>query len=186
MWVPPPPPCNLPPLAFSHPAPGDRDFHVFLGNIYCAGLCCPCALHMALHCVPITSNQSPVSILWCSFSKGAAWVCCVAISDPKCFLPLTVYGTTHAHLVHMCWPLSWALHQMGHKFATFGTYALVGSLRWDHESTQLSRLEAVFSLLASMESTAVCLEIPLQSPPPHPGDRRKPTWEIVRGAWGTF
>ena len=30
-----------------------------------------------------------------------------------------MYGTTHAHLVHMCWPLSWALHQMGHSFATF-------------------------------------------------------------------
>ena len=24
----------------------------------------------------------------------------------------------------------WALHQMGHSFATFGTYTLVGSLRW--------------------------------------------------------
>ena len=34
-----------------------------------------------------------------------------------------MYGTTHAHLVHMCWPLLWALHQMGHSFATFGTYA---------------------------------------------------------------
>ena len=30
-----------------------------------------------------------------------------------------MYGTTHAYLVHMCWPLSWALHQMGHSFATF-------------------------------------------------------------------
>ena len=49
---------------------------------------------------------------------------------------MTVYGTTHAHLVHMCGPMSWALHQMGHSFATFGTYTLVGSLRWvmSHES----------------------------------------------------
>ena len=31
-----------------------------------------------------------------------------------------MYGTTHTHLVHMSWPLSWALHQMGHNFATFG------------------------------------------------------------------
>ena len=43
---------------------------------------------------------------------------------------MTVYGTTHAHLVHMCWPLLWALHQMGHSFITLGTYALVGSLQW--------------------------------------------------------
>ena len=45
-------------------------------------------------------------------------------------LPLTVYGTTHAHLVHMCWPLLWGLHQMGHSFATCSTYALGGSLKW--------------------------------------------------------
>ena len=43
---------------------------------------------------------------------------------------MTMYGTTHAHLVHMCWPLLWGLRQMGRSFATFGTYALVGSLRW--------------------------------------------------------
>ena len=44
-------------------------------------------------------------------------------SDPRCVLP---YGTTHAHLVHMCWPLLWGLRQMGRSFATLGTYALVG------------------------------------------------------------
>ena len=37
-----------------------------------------------------------------------------------------MHGTTHAHLVHMCWPLSWALHQMGHSFATFGASKEVG------------------------------------------------------------
>ena len=60
----------------------------------------------------------------------------------------------------------------------------------DHESAQVSRLEAVavespkcvtkcrstkvashvFSLLASVEGTTVCLEIPLQCPPPPPRD----------------
>ena len=35
-----------------------------------------------------------------------------------------------SHLVHMCWPLLWGLHQMGCCFATFCTYALVGSLKW--------------------------------------------------------
>ena len=65
----PAPPLQSPtPLAISHPLqspppPGDRHFHVFLVNIYCAGLCCPSALHMALHCFPITSDQSPVCIL---------------------------------------------------------------------------------------------------------------------------
>ena len=54
------------------------------------------------------------------------WLCCVATSDPRCFLPVTMYGTTHAHLVHMCWPLSWALDQMGHSFATFGASKEVG------------------------------------------------------------
>ena len=54
----------------------------------------------------------------------------------------------------------------------------------------------VFSLLASVEGTTVCLEIPLQSPPPpgdrhlatvsppHPGDRRVLTREFARGAGG--
>ena len=56
----------------------------------------------------------------------------------------------------------------------------------------------VFSLLASVEGTTVCLEIPLQSPPPpgdchlatvsppHPGDRRALTWEFARGAGATL
>ena len=56
--------------------------------------------------------------MWCSFP------------DPRCFLLVTVYGTTHAHLVHICWPLLWGLHQMGRNFATFGTYALLGSFKW--------------------------------------------------------
>ena len=38
---PPPPPCKLPPLAIPPSHPGDRHFHVFLVNMYCAGLCCP-------------------------------------------------------------------------------------------------------------------------------------------------
>ena len=45
-----PPPCKPPPFAISPPHPGDRHFHVFLVNMYCAGLCCPSALRMALHC----------------------------------------------------------------------------------------------------------------------------------------
>ena len=55
----------------------------------------------------------------------------------------------------------------------------------------------VFSLLASVEGTTVCLEIPLQSPPPgdrhlvtvsppHPGDRRALPRDFARGAGGTI
>ena len=56
----------------------------------------------------------------------------------------------------------------------------------------------MFSLLALVEGTTVCLEIPLQSPPPppgdrhlatvsppHPGDRRALTREFARGGKGT-
>ena len=53
----------LPPPLQSPPHPGDRHFHVFLVNMYCAFLCCPSALHMALHCFPITSNQATVCVL---------------------------------------------------------------------------------------------------------------------------
>ena len=93
-------------------------------------------------------------------------------------LPVTVYGTTHAHLVHMCWPLLWGLHQMGCSFATCGTYTLVGSIKWimrvlNSEGcggciTQVA--SPVFCLLASVEGTTVCVEIPLQSPPPPGGE----------------
>ena len=59
----PPPPYKLPPLAISQPPPRDYHFHVSLINMYCAGLCCPSALRMALHCFPITSNEAPVYVL---------------------------------------------------------------------------------------------------------------------------
>ena len=59
---PPPPLANTHPLQ-SPPPPGDHHFHVFLVNMYCAGLCCPSALRMALHCFPITTNQAHVCVL---------------------------------------------------------------------------------------------------------------------------
>ena len=43
-----------------------------------------------------------------------------------------MYGTTHTHLVHMCWPLLWGLRQMGRNFATFGTYGPHGVTPVDH------------------------------------------------------
>ena len=58
----PPPLAKSPPLQ-SPPPPGHRHFHVFLVNMNCAGLCCPSALRMALHCFPITTNQAPVYVL---------------------------------------------------------------------------------------------------------------------------
>ena len=70
----PPPPCSLPP-----PNPGDRHFHVFLVNMYCAGLCCPSALRMALHCFPITSNQAPVCVFCDILSPEALYGCVVLL-----------------------------------------------------------------------------------------------------------
>ena len=55
--------ANSPPLQSPPPHSGDRHFHVFLVNMYCAGLCCPSGLPMALHCFPITTNQAPVCLL---------------------------------------------------------------------------------------------------------------------------
>ena len=67
-WYPPPPlqsppPCKVP------PPPGHRHFHLFLVNMNCAGLCCPSALRMALHCFPSTTNQAKIKNSWCT-SRG--------------------------------------------------------------------------------------------------------------------
>ena len=84
---------------------------------------------------------------------------------PKMFSPpVTVYGTTHAHLVHMYWPLLWGLHQMGRSFATFGTYALVGSLQW------------IMRVLNG---------IPLQSPAPPGGRLSRARGGYFKGGGGT-
>ena len=171
MYIITPPP---PPLAISTPAGGDRHFTVLRGNIDCGGLCSPSVAHTFLHCFPISSNFKSVTCAYSvifSLQRRCAG-CCVPFSDPRCFLPVTVYGTTHAHLLRMSWPLLWGLHQMGCSFATCGTYALVG-----HESAQLSRLEAV--VVASPKSLHLCsvslhqwrvpqfaLKYPCNPPPP--------------------
>ena len=102
-----------------------------------------CHAHMlALLCYyfnSVTCVYSVISSLqrWCTR-------CRVPFSDAGCCLPVTVYHS-HAHLVHMCWQLLWGLHQMGRRCATFGTYALVGSLKWimrvlNSQSSRLRRL----------------------------------------------
>ena len=148
-------------------------------------------------------------------------MCCVATSDPRCFLPVTMYGTTHAHLVHMCWPLLWGLllgqcntPRACHANRACATIQSVlfsypevlyrsfgSSITFVLDETHWHRINAkfaphVFSLLASVEGTTVCLEIPLQSPPPpghrhlvtvsppHPGDRRALPRDFARGGGG--
>ena len=76
-----------------------------------------------------------------------------------------MYGVTHTHLVHMCWPVLWGFYQMRCSSATFGTYALVGSLKWIM-SAQLSRLEAV--VVASPKSPALPDITPMASQPQTP------------------
>ena len=42
------------------------------------------------------SVDSPDGVVLCreGLHSGVVWVCCVATSDPRCFLPVTMYGTT--------------------------------------------------------------------------------------------
>ena len=82
------------------------------------------------------------------------------------------------------------------------TMAFGSSITFVLDETHWHRINAkvashVSSLLASVEGTTVCLEIPLQSPPPpgdrhlvtvsppHPGDRRALPRDFARGAGGT-
>ena len=91
--------------------------------------------------------------------------CRVPFSDPRCFLPGTVYGTTHAHLVHMYWPLLWSLYT---KWAAVLPRS-VHTPWWgqvDHGSAQLSRLEAV--VVASPKSPVSPDITPMASQPQTP------------------
>ena len=110
----PPPPLQSPPLAIPPPqGRGRPSLHCFARQYLLQWFVFPiCHTHV----LALLSHyfKSVTCVYYVIFSlqrrcKG----CCVPFSDPRCFLPVTVYGTTHEHLVHMCWPLLWGLHQMG-------------------------------------------------------------------------
>ena len=98
-------------------------------------------------------------------------MCCVATSDPRCFLPVTMYHshTLGAHVLATVVGPS----PNGPQFCHVRYIRPGGVTPVDHESAQLSRLEAV------------AVGSPLQSPPPHPGDRRALTREFARGGQGS-
>ena len=106
---PPPPPCNPPPPLATPPPPGGRpSLHCFARHYLLWWFVLPSVAHTFLHCFPSTLNQSPVCSVIFSLQRRCTG-CRVPFSDPRCFLPVAVYGTTHAHLVRMCWPLLWGL-----------------------------------------------------------------------------
>ena len=157
-----PPPLAIPHPLQSPPPPRDRHFHGFLVNIYCAGLCCPSALHMAFIAFPLL--QINHLCVFCDvFSPKALYGCVVLLFRPKMFspgdcVPLTV-PLTHTWCTcggHCCGPFTkWAavLPHLVHS-------ALGWSLRWIMRAPS-------FSLKARRcGGTTVCLEISLQSPPP--------------------
>ena len=105
--TPPPPlqtptPCNPPP-------PRETVNSMFFW-LTCIVLVCVAHLLYACPCIAFPLLQMKHLCVFCDIlSSKALYGCCVATSDPRCFLPVTMYGTTHAHLVHMCWPFTkWA------------------------------------------------------------------------------
>ena len=71
-----------PPLAISHPLqspppPGDRHFHVFLVDIYCAGLCCSSAL--AWPCIAFPLLQINHLCVFCDVLSPKALYGCVVL-----------------------------------------------------------------------------------------------------------
>ena len=118
----PPPFAKSPPLQSPPPPPGDRHFHGFLVNMYCAGLCCPSALRLAL---------------LSQYYKSSTCVCSVIFSlQRRCMAAPKARGK--------------AAPQPRGKPAAKRTG------------------------LAVQAGAKVCLEIPLQSPPPPP--RETVTW----------
>ena len=136
--------------------------------------CCLKFAHWAIECCIgcLESAYSPPSE---PGQQLASTSTTTTTQPPLPLFEVTVYCTTHAHLVHMCWPLSWALHQMGHSFATFGTYALV--VCWMNHmgtaSTQKS-LHLCSLCLHQWRVPQFALKYPCNPPPP-PGDRHLAT-----------
>ena len=120
---------------------------------------------------------------------------CVAFADPRCFLPGTMFThTLGAHVLAIVVGPS----PNGPRYCHIPCMHPGGVTEVDHESAQLSQLKAVvvasfvlheshwqsinakvaspvICLLASVEGTTVCLEIPLRSPNAPPGDRHLAT-----------
>ena len=123
--------CYPPPPRLKSPPYGGRpSLHCFAGQYLLRWFVFPiCHTHvLALLSHYFESVTCVYSVIF-SLQRRCTG-CRVLFSDPRCFLLGTVYGATHTHLAHMCWPLLWGLHHMGCSSATLATYALVGSLKW--------------------------------------------------------
>ena len=99
------PPCNLPPWGGG----GRPSLHSFARQYLLRWFVFPiCHTHvLALLSHDFKSVTCVYSVIF-SLQRQCTG-CRVPFSDPRFFLLVTVYGTTHAHLVHMCWPLLWGL-----------------------------------------------------------------------------
>ena len=107
----PPPPLATAPL----PGRGETVTPLFCYAIYIVVVCVPHLSHPR-SCIAFLLLQINHLYAFCDIlpPKAVYRVSC-PFFRPKRFLLVTMYGTTHAHLVHMCWPLLWGLHQMGHR-----------------------------------------------------------------------
>ena len=78
------------------------------------------AISIVVVCFPHLSHTHVLALL-CRYFESLAcvyfvifslqrWCTGCGIPFQDVFLPGTVYRTTHAHLLHMCWPLLWNLY----------------------------------------------------------------------------
>ena len=101
-------------------------------------------------------------------------MCCVAISDLRCFLTVTVYGSSHsrtlgAHVLATVVGPS----PNGPQFCHIPYIRLGGVTPMDHESAQLSRLEA---MVAKSPKSPQSRDItPMASQPQTPAQPTQPT-----------
>ena len=95
-----PPPCNPPP-----PRGGRPSLHCFARQYLLWWFVFPiCHTHISCIAFPLVQSVTCVYSVIFSLQRRCTG-CRIPFSDPRCFLPVTMYGTSHAHLVHMCWPL---------------------------------------------------------------------------------
>ena len=137
-----PPPCNPPRRRFA---------------IFCGGLCCPFVIALLSH-----QFKSGTYVYFVIFHLQRRCIgCCVALSEPGCFLPVTMYGSTQAHvLAIVVGPSPNGPHFCHTRYIRPG-----GVTQVDHESTKLFYSSVMQDTLPNSTDNVIASSMRWGTPP---------------------